>query len=83
MGRKKIRRWSHFRGEKKDTVGIHAVKLLIRRLKINTQSPIVGRGRRDSGQGWRRTLLSYWTQAADLDWAGGAPVRLIGGGGAP
>lgn len=45
MGRKKIRRWSHFRGEKKGTVGIHAAKLLIRRLKINTQSPIVGRGK--------------------------------------
>lgn len=26
-------------------MGIHAAKLLIRRLKINTQSPIVGRGK--------------------------------------
>lgn len=32
-------------------MGIHAAKLLIRRLKINTQSPVVGRGKGRLGAG--------------------------------
>ena len=79
MGRKKIRRLSHFRGEKKDTVGIHAAKLLIRRLRINTQSPVGGRGEGDTrGRAGGESCLPSGPQAAGLDWA-----RLFGGGGAP
>lgn len=65
-------------------MGIHAAKLLIRRLKINTQSPVVG----EEGETWGRTGGSCLVSGpqADLDWAGGgggAPVRLFGGGGLP
>lgn len=77
MGRKKIRRLSHFRGEKKDTVGIHAAKLLIRRLRINTQSPVGGRGKGTLGAGLEEKA-AFLVDPRLLIWTGHGCLEVEG-----
>lgn len=60
-------------------MGIHAAKLLIRRLKINTQSPVVGRGKGRLGAGLEEeaALLVDPRLRSGLGWGGGSPGAAV------